>query len=336
MGDRALALVAAVVLAACSVWAGTPPGFDPLPGPPPDGRPHVELHYLGSGGWLFRRGADALAAAPFVSHPTWLELLRRAEPDRALIDAVVPLMPDVEIVLVGHGHYDHAMDLPYLATARAPAARFYGGKTVVNVLAAAIDGPRLQAVDDRAAVADRPGQWFHNRAATIRFMPLRSTHAPHLAGIKLAATGTVEERQSALPARPLSWREGEPLAFLVDFLTDGRVAFRIYYQDTASEPGTGVLPVLEGADAAPVDVAILCVGAFDQVPGNPEHILTNVRPRHVVGGHWEDFLFRKYQDPLRPVPGTDVAAFLRRARAVTSAPIHLPAPQARLYFPVVR
>jgi hypothetical protein len=332
----ALLSLATMALTACSQAAAIAQ-FDTLPPRPPDPRGHVEMRYLGSGGWLITRGSDAIATAPFVSNPTWFALLSTARPDTTLIDRHVPPMENVEIVLVGHAHYDHAMDLPYIARTKAPKALFYGGQTVANVLAAAIPDARLRAVDgkDATAVGDRPGRWFFNQARTIRFMPLRSTHAPHFARIKLVATGTVEEKQTTLPGAPLRWKEGETLAFIVDFLgPGGRVDFRIYYQDAASRPGTGIVPVLEEHDAARTDVAILCVAAFAQVDGNPEHILTNVQPRHVIGGHWEDFFFRGFEEPIRPAFGTSLESFHRRARAVSSGPIYLPRPGETIYLPI--
>jgi hypothetical protein len=85
-------------------------------------------------------------------------------------------------------------------------------------------------------------------------------------------------------------------------------------------------------------VAILCVAAFAQVDGNPERILANVQPRAVIGGHWEDFFFRKFKDPLRPAFGTSLEDFQRRARAVSSGPVYLPEPRQPpqpLYLPIV-
>ena len=175
------------------------------------------------------------------------------------------------------------------------------------------------------------------RGTTSRSASLRSTHAPHFAGLKFLPTGSVRDKQSTLPCCPFWWKEGETLAFVIDFL-DARgenVEFRIYFQDAASRPGTGIMPVFAGRDAARVDVAILCVAGFDQVVGNPEHILTNVQPRFIVGGHWEDFFARSFKDrPLRPAFGTSLEAFRRRARKVTSAPIYLPEPGQQLYFPI--
>jgi hypothetical protein len=248
-------------------------------------------------------------------------------------------MQDIEIILVGHGHYDHAMDLPYIHAKKARHADIYGSATVVNTLGAVPAlGPHLKAiVDAEAASGDRPGRWFYAKGGTVRFMPLQSSHAPHFAGLKLIPSGTVEARQTTLPCCPYWWREGETYAFIIDFLdAQGKVEFRIYYQDAASRPGTGVAPLFAMGDAARVDVAILCVAAFDQVAGNPEHILTNLQPRYVIGGHWEDFLFRSYRDrPVRSALGTRLEDFHGRARALApDRAIYLPEPGQKVFVPI--
>ena len=89
---------------------------------------HVQMHYLGNGGWLIRRGADVIATAPFVSNPVNVAVYTPARSDRARLDALPP-MRDVKSILLGHAHYDHAMDLPYVfmeklaRTPRSTAAR---------------------------------------------------------------------------------------------------------------------------------------------------------------------------------------------------------------------
>lgn len=331
---RAFVLLTALSLGAC---ASVPDSlFHPLE--PAAAGPHVTLHYLGNGGWLIQRDQDRIATAPFVSNPSALTLLLPRGPNTALIDEVIPPMPDVWTILVGHGHYDHAMDLPYVATTKARNAKIYGSTTVVNTLGAVpeLDGRLSEIKASDAASGDRPGRWITDATGRIRFMPLRSTHAPHFAGLKLIPWWTVDEKQTRLPCCPYWWKEGQTYAFIIDFLdAGGNVDFRIYYQDAATRPGTGIVPVFEGRDAARVDVAILCVAAFDQVDGNPEHILTNVQPRTIVGGHWEDFFFHAYKDrPVRPAFGTSLESFYRRARAVSSSKIYLPEPGQKLSIPI--
>lgn len=331
-------LVMALALTACS---SVPPNtFTKLE--PPGAGPHVELHYLGNGGWLIQREGHKIATAPFVSNPNGLTLLFPGGPDEKLIDddQVIPPMHDVGIILIGHGHYDHAMDLPYVHEKKAPNADIYGSRTVANTLWAVPRlRPRLKEIQDAgAASGDQPGTWLPSRTSKVRFMPLRSTHAPHFAGLKLIPWWPVKDKQTKLPCCPYWWKEGETYAFIIDFLdADDKVEFRIYYQDAATRPGTGIAPVFEERDTARVDVAILCVAAFDQFDGNPEHILTNLQPRNVVGGHWEDFVFQSYRDrPLRPAPGTSLEDFHRRAKELSpKRPIYLPEPGQKVYIPIV-
>src|SRR6267143_651619 len=118
---RAFLLLIVPLLGAC---ASVPSDLFDTPTPTPG--PHVELHYLGNGGWLMQRGTDRIATAPFVSNPNGATLLFPGGPNTTLIDEVIPPMHDVGIILIGHGHYHHAMDLPYVAATKAPMAKIYG------------------------------------------------------------------------------------------------------------------------------------------------------------------------------------------------------------------
>ena len=140
-----------------------------------------------------------------------------------------------------------------------------------------------------------------------------------------------------LPKTPCGWPEGETLAYVIDFLSarDRSVEFRVYYQDSAAGPGKGILPTLQSPDDARVDVAILCVASYSQVDGNPEGILGNLKPRHVVGGHWEDFFFCPSSgDERRTAFPTSLEGFIERARAVTPEPIYIPAPGRTILIPI--
>jgi glyoxylase-like metal-dependent hydrolase (beta-lactamase superfamily II) len=90
------------------------------------------------------------------SHPNSARIERRL---RDLSAANFNRLAQVRAVLVGHGHYDHLMDLPYLAP-YLPNATVYGSSTVVNMLAPARGfAGRLRSVDDIAGTdATIPGQ----------------------------------------------------------------------------------------------------------------------------------------------------------------------------------
>jgi hypothetical protein len=332
--------VALLMLAGCSSPTLTGVHLSlayPADAPRPD-VPSVELRYLGNGGWLIRRGSDVIATAPFASNPTGLAIYST---DVERIRERIPPMPDVEAMLIGHTHYDHAMDLPYVMENLAQGATLYGSETMTRLFRKTLGDGRV--VDVSKPHPATPGgattQWYPAPDGPVRFMALPSSHAPHILGfIKVVSwrkhlDGDVPKGE--LPTIPAAWPEGETLAFLIDFLRpDGSVEFRIYYQDAAADPGKGTIPALSSADEAPVDVAILCVAGFSQVERSPETILRNVKPRYVVGGHWENFFGRSPDLPPAVAFGTDLSEFVRRAQEAATAPIYIPEPGRTLYIPI--
>jgi L-ascorbate metabolism protein UlaG (beta-lactamase superfamily) len=288
------------LLAGCATTTTTLPLYRGRPGepfaqPPAQGG-WVEVTYLGVGGYVVRRGSDALLFAPSFSNPDLISIaFARAEPNQRKVDQCMQGVPigDVEWVITGHSHYDHLLDVPYIMKRYAPNAKLVAPPTASHMLAAVLPEERiLRQVGDSADSAERPGQWIYNCRRTVRVMPLKSEHSSHFCGIKLLRTGTYSKDLEALPrSNFLGWKEGETYAYLVDFLnpTDGSVDFRIHYQDAASRPPRGFAPeeILQHPPA--VDLAILCTGAYTESRGYPDDLLRTLNPRHVLLGHWENF-----------------------------------------------
>ncbi|MBW2495047.1 MAG: MBL fold metallo-hydrolase [Deltaproteobacteria bacterium] len=305
---------------------------EPGPGAP------LEIRYLGSGGHLIRRGPTAIMTAPFFSNPGLFRVgMGRIAPDSARIDAAVARIladggrvDDVRAILVGHAHYDHLMDLPHVWREYAPSAKIFGSLTARHILRGfEIPDDRIEALNSNAASRWSAGRWIS--LGDVRFMAIQSEHAPHAFGIKLYA-GEIREDLERPPRRATEYKEGQTFAFLIDFLDpDGSVAFRIHYQDSASNTPLGYPPALDENDRQGTDVAIVCAASFSQVEGYPEGILRAVDPRYVVLGHWEDF-FLSQEKPPRPVPMTDVAEFVARTKRVLPEDAHwvLPEPHAVL------
>jgi hypothetical protein len=279
----------------------------------------VEVTYLGVGGWLIRRGPDAVMTAPFFSTPrlSSVGLGRPIRADTARIDermrALVPDASGVRAVLVGHSHYDHLMDVPYVARRYLPGVPVYGNAAMLRLLARDPVHPRLVSLEDAAGTHAAPGRWVYPHPdSTVRFMALRSAHAPHALGLKVFRREQTGDRD-ALPSTAWEWAEGEVLAYVVDFLErpGGRVAFRVHFQDAASEAPLGFPPPWDGGDAAPFDLAIVCAGSFREAAGYPAGIVGALRPRRVLVGHWEDF-FRPQTQALRLVLRGDTTELLRR------------------------
>ena len=105
---RALLLAILIAVSGCSsVPAGLFNAIDP-PGP----GPHVSMHYLGNGGWIFQRGNDVIATAPFVSQPRWYSFLFPGHPKERLIEEVIKRLNVGNLmVLVQIGSMPHELTL---------------------------------------------------------------------------------------------------------------------------------------------------------------------------------------------------------------------------------
>ncbi len=301
---------------------GAPPAIsldERAPGLPP-GPDSLALWYLGSQGWLVRWGEDALLTAPHFTNPSpWRVGFRPLTTDREVADRwLAPHAPldDVAAILVGHGHYDHLMDVPYVAERWTPGARIYGSRTVERLLGpCAGTESRVEEVEGRAATWSTPGTWIDVPGARIRFLPLVSGHADHLAGVHFFG-GVAPPDPARCPRMATDWLEGRTLAYLIDFLgPDGEVRYRLHFMDAAAGLPLGFPPRLPPERAAPTDVAILTAPGFDYVDGYPEGILGRLDPALALLAHWED-LFEPLSTNPDPLPILKVDELLQRVDAV--------------------
>lgn len=315
---RAWALVASTlaILVGTSCAARVGPGVDQdvnrISGPDT-----ITLTYLGSGGWIMRRGADMVLAAPFFSNPGFVRTgVASIRSDSAEIDRNMARydVTATSAILVGHAHYDHLMDVPGIARRHAPDARIVGSRTVENTLGTWSEmAGRIDRVEPFVADHKTVGGWMPY-GDRVRVMPLRSHHAPHFDGMTLYQ-GTADVPRRREPGTASEWLDGHTVAFLVDFLADdGTVAFRLYYQDAVVQAPLGFAPDALIAER-PVDVAILVPATFDQVDWHPEAFIENLQPRRVLLGHWEDF-FVPISHETKSVMLSDIGHFEDRLERV--------------------
>lgn len=328
----------------------------------------VVVQYLGVGGFLLKRGSDVILTAPLYSNPSILEVAFnhdvRSDPD--VIDRLFPQDADAaKAILVGHSHYDHLMDVPYVALHRAKGADIYGSETAARLLAPIVPALRAKApatrivpLDHVAGDAKSPGLW-QTVGSGARFMALRSEHSP-LFTLKLRVPferdvsipfhlwrgGGLSEDAKELPRTASEWLQGPVFAFVIDFLdAAGRPAFRIYYQDSGNEEGIRAIPEALLKEKG-VDLAIVCLGGdTEALAGRPvEDILKTLKPQAVVVAHWENFFVS--QDIARAMGGfhaipsasmfqaVDIKRFVQRIKSAlqpTRTPYYVPCPTRSVF-----
>ena len=302
----------------------------------------VEITYLGASGFLIRHGQTAVMTSPSFTHHGLLRTFLPFFPISTDTDLVLTMLrgqrlDGVSSIIVGHGHYDHLLDAPYIAKL-LPSVRIYGGPTVKNLLWPLEElRPRVIAVSG-LTVGDRyhRGDWLPSANAPIRFMALASNHPPnfYLFGTfpYTYASGNVDTPRRSLPRTPRGWKLGEEYAYLIDIMgPDGRPIFRIFYQDAAAEPRYSVLPPLLGDDERPVDVAIVCAGNYGYATGYPTALLQTLKPKHVIVSHWEDF-FRAPLPAYEAIRLTDTYRLAALIEAKQHGAWVTPEPRARIVY----
>jgi L-ascorbate metabolism protein UlaG (beta-lactamase superfamily) len=274
----------------------------------------LSIQYLGVGGHLFRFRDSAIMTAPSITNPSFWLLgpFMPISTDTDLVDQYLPDVSDVETILVGHAHYDHLMDVPYVMQNKAPLSHAFGSTTMVHSIAPAIKKERLHALNDSMAILDKPGKWQYNSNRSIRFMAIKSTHAPHFMGINIM-TGSYNQDLETLPWHAFGWKEGQTLSYLIDFLgSQEEILHRVYYQDAASQEPLGLLPKLIAKDQKRVDIAIITPASFNQVDNYPESIMLDAKARHYILGHWEDFFANQEQEQQHFIRAIDSDEFFHR------------------------
>jgi L-ascorbate metabolism protein UlaG (beta-lactamase superfamily) len=245
----------------------------------------VGVTYLGTNGFEFRSGTHALLVDPYFSR---ISLSRIAfglsiQPDSPRIDdGLKNLSPNIDAVLVTHGHFDHLLDVPVIM--KKDKARLIASSVAVE-LAERAGAPAARCDVVTAGDVRRIGPW------KIRALPAR--HDRLFGKIPFDRHQT---HDSGPPKRAGDWICGEPLAFLIEI--DGQ---RIYI-DSGGTPAQ--LPPNEH-----VDLAILGVALPDS-RARFSAAVQGLHTRYVFPSHQDNF-FRPLSAGFTFGPLTDFRRVLR-------------------------
>ncbi len=253
--------------------------------PPGSRPPGIRITYLGTNGYQLQWQDHVLLVDPYLSRASLgrvafnLPLKPSPEPARW---ALAKMAPRADAVIVTHGHFDHALDLPEVM--RATGARLYASETTIQ-LASLADAPHGKS---KALVLGKPvtaGPW--------RITALEARH-DCICGIE-PYPGEVKKKTA--PVRARDWRMGTPLAFLIE--AGGQ---RIYI-DSGGRPDAP-LPKVGKVDLAIAGVALK--DSRDRLPA----LLKDLQPRYFLPSHQDDF-FRPLSKPFRFGASTNFPAVLR-------------------------
>lgn len=267
----------------------------------------VELRWLGVAGFALTCEGTTILIDPYVTRHGLGDFLRRrvVRSDAVLLDRHVPR---ADAILLGHTHFDHALDAP--AIARRDGATVYGGMSAQRLMV--LHGLGHQAV----LVA--PHQVHEIGPFRVTFVP--SVHSKLLLGLSTPSDGEITcEHVEGLT--PQAYCCGQVWGIRIE------VAGATVYHQGSADLLDDEIPRSE------VDVFLCGVAGRQVTDRYVERILRRLSPGTVVMTHHDDF-FHPLGSEQRYAFGVDVARFpeevaavSRDLRVVTLAP---PSAQARV------
>lgn len=270
----------------------------------------VILKYLGTAGWEITDGTTTILIDPYLSringpappgggsgHPiegdrrrpyTWTDI---ATPDIAAIDAHVQR---ADFVLVTHTHYDHILDVPYIALKTHAAV--IGTESTENVM-------RAYGVPDEQLLTVRGGEDYQFRGFSLKVIP--SIHSPldhkHYFSSATAPAG-IKAPLTLEQIHP----EGGTLAYLIRFPEHQILAF-------------GGMNYIEREIAGlEPDVVLIGAGASrKEIYDYSGRLMRDLHfPAVVLPTHWDNFLL-PYEASQQPALDA-LQSFLQEIAAVSS------------------
>jgi L-ascorbate metabolism protein UlaG (beta-lactamase superfamily) len=226
----------------------------------------LELEWLGVSGYRLTYEGQTLFVDPYLSRVPFRDLLlrRRALPDPAALERFVHAPGEVVGVLVGHTHFDHAVDAP--AIARRFGCSAYGSASLVRLMA-------LHGLAERAVEVE-PYRVYELGPFEVSFTP--SLHSKLLLGLAVPYDGelTCEHLDSLSPG---AYRCGQVWGISIAV-----AGMRFYHQGSAN--------LLDDAvRERGVDVFLAGVAGRGFTERYWERILPALEPRAVVPTHYDNF-----------------------------------------------
>jgi L-ascorbate metabolism protein UlaG (beta-lactamase superfamily) len=254
----------------------------------------LEVEWLGVSGYRLTHEGHTLFVDPYFSRVPFRDLLlrRRALPDPAALERFVRAPGETVGVLVGHTHFDHAVDAPALA--RRLDCKAYGSASLVNLMA-------LHGMPERAIEVE-PYRVYELGPFEVSFTP--NVHSKLLLGLAVPYDGdlTCEHLDSLSPA---AYRCGQVWGISIAV-----AGVRFYHQGSANL-------IDDAVRERGVDVFLAGVAGRGFTERYWQRILPLLEPRAVVPTHYDNF-FRPLGQELEFVTAAELARLPEEIGAVSS------------------
>lgn len=268
----------------------------------------VRVRWLGTAGFAIEHAGCTLLVDPYLTRASLTRCI--AAPLRPDGDAIARHVPRADAIVLGHTHFDHALDAPLIA--RRTGARVFGSRSAAQLCRA--QGVPADRVED---VQGEPGQAPIEREVgpfRLRFVP--SAHSGLVLG-RVPFAGEIADC-SDVPMRAEAYRCGA--VFGVEIRVAGRT---LYHMGSAELVDASI-------DVKRVDLLLMCVAGWNAGHDVPERVARRLDPGAVLLSHWDDFL-RPLEARARVLPAMQLPRLVERlGRAAPGVRIGTVAPLAEI------
>jgi L-ascorbate metabolism protein UlaG (beta-lactamase superfamily) len=254
----------------------------------------LEVEWLGVSGYRLTYEGQTLFIDPYLSRVPLRDLILRRPtmPDSAALDRFVKAPGSTVGVLVGHTHFDHAVDAP--AIARRFGCKAYGSSSLATLM-------NLHGLVERAVVVE-PYKTYELGPFEVSFTP--SVHSKLLLGLAVPYDGdlTCEHLDSLSPG---AYRCGQVWGISIAV-----AGIRFYHQGSANL-------IDDAIRERKVDVFLAGIAGRSFTEDYWKRILPRLDPRAVVPTHYDNF-FRPLGRPLEFVANVQLAGLPDEIGAVSA------------------
>jgi len=236
----------------------------------------LEIEWLGTAGYRLTYEGQTLLVDPYLTRVPLRAVFKRepALADPSLHERFLSstTLGDVAGILVGHTHFDHAIDVPVLTESLDTTA--YGSDSLRRLMA-------LFGLEQRA-VEVAPRKPYELGPFTVRFFP--SVHSKLLLGYKVPFDGALScEHLDALS--PSAYRCGAVYGIHIEI-----AGTTLYHQGSANL-------IDDEVPTGGVDVFLAGIAGRSFTERYWPRILRRLEPKVVLANHFDDF-FRPLDAPL--------------------------------------
>ncbi len=252
--------------------------------------PGISLKWLGAAGFSLSYQGSTILIDPYLSRHKRSTLFL-GKPLIPLAERILENIDHPKAILLGHTHFDHAADVPFIA--RWCGCKVYGSSSAGHLMA--LHGLQSQM---EIVVPYRP---YMIEPFKVTFIP--SLHSRLICGLAAPLTGDIDGAKQ-IPLTMRHFRCGAVYALQIEIEHS-----RLFHLGSAA-----FIEVALGQKA--VDVLLVCISGRRFFPRFTSRLLRVLSPKIIVPHHFDDF-FEPPERGLKPLPMADLDGFIKDVQTTT-------------------